>query len=169
MGTCLAGGRWNLGAVFAFDARTDTETELASLGAVAPQPLYGVIQARDGDYYGIEDFGRSNVVFEVTPSAGARVLHDFLADTPGALVQALGPLVQGSDGDLYGVALGGGTGGGGAVFRIDPANGALTIVHAFSDASGSRDAYPIDGLGLGRNGWLYGAFSYPRYGLFVID
>ena len=170
VGTCLAGGRSNEGGVFSFDPRTGTESDLASLGGVAQQPLYGVIQARDGDFYGIENFDRSNVVFRVTPGGTASVVHDFHTGAYAALVQAVGRLVQGSDGDLYGVATSGGPGDGGGVFRVDPVTGKLSTVHDFDPAAGAPDSAPIQGLALGSNGWLYGVFDSPAPGgLFAID
>ncbi len=67
-----------------------------------------------------------------------------------------GNLVQGTDGNLYGVTVLGGSSGSGMVFRITPA-GKLTTVYSFcSPVSCSDGSYPSGGLLLGSDGNFYG-------------
>ncbi len=170
VGTCLQGGAGDYGGVFTFDPKTDIRTDLAQAGNAFPGPQYGVIQASDGNFYGLASNQGASELFQVTPTGTASVVYSFNSNASGALSSAVGPLVQASDGDLYGVASLGGTSGGGAVFRFDPATGTLTTVDAFSSATGSVDFELSNGLGLGSNGWLYGTFNLPTPGgLFAID
>ena len=61
-----------------------------------------------------------------------------------------------SDGALYGVTSGGGPLGRGTVFRVDPAAGTLTLVHAFGTGSTTDGFTPNSPLVQGADGHLYG-------------
>jgi uncharacterized repeat protein (TIGR03803 family) len=66
------------------------------------------------------------------------------------------PLVQGTDGNLYGTTLGGGDNSAGTVFKLTPA-GTLTTIYSFCSLSNCADgSEPYGGLVLGRDGKLYG-------------
>jgi uncharacterized repeat protein (TIGR03803 family) len=68
-------------------------------------------------------------------------------------------LVQGTDGNLYGVTQGGGADGSGEVYRITPA-GNLTVLHSFCSQTNCSDgARPFGSLVLGTNGNFYGTTS----------
>ena len=62
-------------------------------------------------------------------------------------------LVQGTDGNLYGVGGGGGTAGYGTVYKVS-LDGVVTVLHSFDKADG---AYPYAGLVQGANGNFYGS------------
>jgi uncharacterized repeat protein (TIGR03803 family) len=67
-----------------------------------------------------------------------------------------GPLVQGTDGNLYGTTNWGGAYGGGSVFRITP-GGALTTLYSFCSQVNCADGHPlISGLVLATDGSFYG-------------
>src|ERR1700689_2473447 len=70
-----------------------------------------------------------------------------------------GALVQGLDGNFYGVTWEGGAHGAGMVFKITPA-GALTTLYSFSSQPSCADgSQPLGGLVLGTNGNFYGTTS----------
>ena len=69
------------------------------------------------------------------------------------------PLVQGTDGNLYGTTLGGGAYGNGTVFRITP-TGKLTTIYSFCSQTNCADgSEPYGGLVLGTDGNFYGTTS----------
>jgi uncharacterized repeat protein (TIGR03803 family) len=69
------------------------------------------------------------------------------------------PLVQGTNGNLYGTTLGGGSHGSGTVFEITRA-GKLTTLYSFCSQSNCADGSgPYGGLVLGNDGNFYGTTS----------
>jgi uncharacterized repeat protein (TIGR03803 family) len=93
------------------------------------------------------------VVFELTPSGEAKVLHRFRAGVDGEFPSQLLAL----DGNLYGTTAGGGNGcpgqlGDGTVFKLTP-SGQETTLHQF--CGGTDGAEPYSGLTYA-NGALYG-------------
>jgi uncharacterized repeat protein (TIGR03803 family) len=79
-------------------------------------PIAGLVQATDGNFYGTTYAGGTNAwgtVFKITPSGKVTTLHSFdLAD--GA--QPYGPLVQTTSGYFYGTTTVGGANGDGTIF-----------------------------------------------------
>jgi uncharacterized repeat protein (TIGR03803 family) len=70
------------------------------------------------------------------------------------------PLVQGTDGNLYGTTADGGANNGGTVFKITP-TGTLTTVYSFCAQTACTDgALPYAGLVLGTDGSFYGTTGY---------
>jgi uncharacterized repeat protein (TIGR03803 family) len=114
-----------------------------------------LIQGSDGNFYGTTTYGGSSsdgTVFRVTPAGLETVLHSFAGASDGALPTA--PLVEGTDGNYYGVTPLGGGSGAGVVFRITPA-GVESTLHTF--AGGSTDgANPYTALIQGTDGNFYG-------------
>jgi len=97
-------------------------------------------------------------VFEITSSGTAKLLYSFKTTHDG---QFPARLIVGSDGNIYGVTLFGGSAatgpatGGGTVFKVTPA-GAVTLIHSFlGDPDG---LLPVD-LIEAANGTFYGATS----------
>lgn len=128
-------------------------------------PLAGLIQGRDGNFYGTTEYSgkRSNnfyygygTVFRISPSGSLAVLHRF-GGPDGASPEA--GLLQGSDGNFYGTTREGGTCtncpiGCGTVFQMTP-DGNLSNIHSFT-GSPEDGAYPQAGLVQASNGDLYG-------------
>jgi uncharacterized repeat protein (TIGR03803 family) len=162
-GTTSYGGANLYGTVFKFVpaevekyAPAGTETVVASFasGTDAQQPLGTVLLASDGNFYGTSYLGGAHglgTVFKVTPSGGRSVLWSFGAGSDG--VEPKGALIQGSDGNLYGTTAGGGTSGGGTVFKITLA-GVESVLWNFG--AGNDGADPEAALVDGRDGNFYG-------------
>jgi uncharacterized repeat protein (TIGR03803 family) len=151
------------------------ETILHSFGAFpsdGSQPNGSLFQASDGNLYGTTVNGGANTcsnsnqtnscgtVFRITPAGAETIIYSFGASfTDGMAPQ--GPLIQGSDGALYGTtgAGGGGRCGGdfgcGTVFRMTTA-GSISILHAFAIESRSDGYYPSPYLIQVRDGSFYG-------------
>ena len=120
-------------------------------------PSAGLVQARDGNFYGTTGFGgpvsygTNGTIFQLTPS-GTFTNLIFFNGTNGAGPRA--GVVQGVDGSFYGTTYNGGSNNAGTIFQLTT-NGALTtlVTFAFGDNSG---AYPIAGLIQGQDSNFYG-------------
>ncbi len=157
-GLTYLGGAHNLGTAFVI-APDGTQAVLYSFngGADGANPRGSLIQGSDGNFYGMTLNGGTfdqGVVFELTPAGAESVLHSFGS---GAGAQyPYGSLIQGSDGNFYGMSMYGGAYGLGAVFMIR-ADGGELVIHSFgSGADGQR---PSGSLVQGTDGNLYGMTS----------
>ena len=126
---------------------------LVGLGPSAP-----VIRGSDGDLYGTaygDNGGAGAVVFVVRQDgSGCNVLHRF--DRSGSdASNPRAPLIEGSDGALYGTSVYGGTNGGGTVFALNKTGQGYRILHSFGGNSGDGFC-PHAPLLEGSDGMLYG-------------
>jgi uncharacterized repeat protein (TIGR03803 family) len=123
----------------------------------------GVVQGRDGMLYGTTMYGGdpaisflapgNGTIFRLSPTGDFSTLFVFPGGERGFRP---GPLMQGSDGALYGTAVGGQSLYAllpGVVYRFDPATGAYRILHTFVVSDG-RD--PTGKLFETADGFLYG-------------
>jgi uncharacterized repeat protein (TIGR03803 family) len=125
-------------------------------------PEAGLVQGRDGNFYGTTYAGGTNgglgTVFKIGSAGSLTTLYTFgtVTDMYGESLDGAGPeagLVQGSDGYFYGTTYYGGTNNSGTVFQIG-ANGAFTSLYSFT---GYNDgANPYAGLVQGSDGNFYG-------------
>jgi uncharacterized repeat protein (TIGR03803 family) len=114
-----------------------------------------LVQGCDGNFYGTTSSGGTNgygTVFRVNPNSSFTNLYMFNSSDGGAGSDA--ELVQGSDGNFYGITAGGGAGGYGSVFRMSP-SGNLTNLYTFHLYVDG--AYPGGGLVQGSDGNYYGS------------
>ena len=133
---------------------------------------WGLIQAADGNFYGITGHGGASgnqcdgygcgTFFKMTPSGTLTTLYSFCTQTgcpDGEFPN--GELFQASDGNFYGTAPEGGIAtcfpnGCGTVFKITP-TGTLTILHSFCSQPNCADGrYPTAPAVQGIDGNLYG-------------
>jgi uncharacterized repeat protein (TIGR03803 family) len=122
------------------------------------EPLAGLVQATDGDFYGTTGGGGANgngTVFRITPDGTLTTLYSFCGlsnCTDGANPYA--GLIQATDGNFYGTTLAGGAYRYyGTIFEITPA-GMLGTLHSFGiDDDGEA---PVAGLIQATDGRFYG-------------
>jgi uncharacterized repeat protein (TIGR03803 family) len=142
-------------------ARAQTLTALHSFDSTdGSEPIAGLIQGTDGNFYGTASEGGANsagTVFQITPGGNLTTLYSFcaLADcTDGSEPSAA--LVQGTDGNFYGTTLEGGAHNDGTIFELTP-GGTLTTLYSFCSQSGCTDgSYPDAALIQGTDGNFYG-------------
>lgn len=135
-------------------------------------PIGGVVQASNGNFYGTTSAGGTNeavgcgqgantgcgTVFEITSQEIFSTLYNFCSQTSCADgMSPYGTLVQGADGNFYGTTYLGGANSVcefacGTVFELSSAS-ALNTLHSFDSVDGS---YPWAGLLLSTQGDLYG-------------
>jgi uncharacterized repeat protein (TIGR03803 family) len=120
--SCTVGGYVvvGCGTVFRMDASGNVSVLHSFSGAPDGQdPSAGLIQARDGNFYGTTSSGGASgngTVFKIDASGNVTIVHSF-SSSDGAY--PAGRLIQGADGNLYGTAESGGTAYKGVVFRLE--------------------------------------------------
>jgi len=147
------GGPTGNGTIFRL-APDGTVTPLSTLQVWGTEAPFGTLvgaPAADGNLY-VPSWSN---IYRITP-AGETTLAGTLDDAiEGDLIA--GPLVSGPDGALYGATSYGGAANRGAVFRFDPATGAVSLVHAFGS---SGPGYAVSPLTLAADGYFYGVCVY---------
>jgi len=125
-------------------------------GAGGQSPSGGVISDSAGNLYGSANGGayEQGVVYELVPSNGSwteKVLYSFTGGSDGT---GPGELIFDPYGNLYGTATQGGSGGGGTVFLLSPANGgwAFSVLYSLTGSI----LGPTAGLAMDAAGNLYG-------------
>ncbi len=176
-GTATGGGLNGEGTIFKitpdgafttlvnFDPVTATSTN--NSGAL---PNSSLIQATDGNFYGMANSGgvyANGSIYRITPGGTLTTLHSFSTATfshmnsDGANPNA--GLVQGTDGNLYGLTTVGGANGEGVIFKMT-LSGAFTSLYNFEAQDGNTGANvggasPYGGLIQGGDGAFYGTAS----------
>jgi uncharacterized repeat protein (TIGR03803 family) len=142
------GAKWKETVLYSFGAAPDGATPVAGVGFDKAGNLYGTTSA--GGTYGL------GTIFQLIPSASGwteNVLHEFQDGDDGAVPFA--GLISDRAGNFYGAAGEGGTGGGGTVFELTPANGGWTFTVLYSQA-GWNVSGTFRNLLLDASGNLYG-------------
>lgn len=152
-GTALSGVSASSGLIFATTTAGVIEVETVyQMDAVddGGRPESGLLLASDGLLYGTTIFGpgqfdTSGTVFRVRPDGSDyTVLFEFaepdLIDALGNVFNSNGAypsaaLIEGSDGNLYGVTRTGGEFGAGTVFRIARNGSGFQTLHVFAEAT----------------------------------
>ena len=156
-GTTYYGGANFVGTVYRVDPATGDTTTLHVFDyATGAYPFAGLIQARDGLFYGTTYLGGPNgygTVYRIDATGTVTVVHGF-AYTDGANPY-LARLLQASDESFYGTTLYGGSSGVGTIYRIDASSNFVTL-HMFAYSDG---AYPYAPLIQASDGLFYGSTS----------
>src|ERR1039457_4017264 len=153
-GTTLNGGASGYGSAFKV-ATSGSFSLLHSFtnGLDGSAPFAGLVQGRDGNFYGAAFQGgnsSSGTVFKMTSTGGFPFLFSFLGGDDGTDPAA--SLIQGADAKLYGTAYQGGTNNLGSVFSITT-NGVFAPLISFDQDNGAN---PVASLVQATNGVLYG-------------
>ncbi len=127
------------------------------------QPEGPLVAATNGNFYGVTFGGGANnagVVFQLTSAGAESVIYTFCPQTDSNNYcidgdGAVGGLVQGKDGSLYGTTSAGGTYNGGTLFKVSTGGGLTTLVN-FCGACATGGG-PSATLTVGSDGSLYGS------------
>jgi uncharacterized repeat protein (TIGR03803 family) len=155
-GTTANGGTNSSGTIFKITS-SGTFTTVYNFCALAncadgSSPVAGLLQAAEGNFYGVTRTGGANSdgsVFKMTTAGALTTLHSF-AGTDGSNPYAR--LIQAVDGSFYGTTANGGTNSQGTVFKIT-STGTFTSLHSF-DGTDGFDIYA--GLIQATDGNFYG-------------
>lgn len=161
-GTTEQDGTYGCGVVFTItpEGAQTVLHDFCSQASDGAGPYAGVIQATDGNFYGTTAEGGVygyGAIFRMTPAGEVTTLYSFCAqgypcsDGRGLM----SPLVQATDGNLYGTTPVGGTHGGGTAFKIT-LSGTLTTLYNFCAQPSCLDGEDPGGLIQGIDGDLYG-------------
>ena len=151
------------GAFTVLHSFTRTETE-------GGNPYAPLVQASNGKFYGTTWDGGSfdhGTIYEINSSGSFSTVYIFCLANPNTCTDGYNPegaLVEGSDGNLYGMTARGGDPacglngytGCGTIFKITP-GGTLTTIHDFEGTDG---AGPVSSLIQGTDGNFYGTTQW---------
>jgi len=140
--TNLGGANFFGGTIFKITP-SGTLTTLYSFGGV-PYSYYGaesLMQGIDGNFYGTtsnDGITACGTIFKITPAGAFTTIHTFTGNWPGTGANPTGGLIQGTDGDFYGLTYYTGryNTGYGTVYKITP-TGTLTTLHTFANSDGA--------------------------------
>jgi len=123
-------------------------------------PVSALIQGTDGNIYGTTSFGGTNnrgMVFKMTLNGSLNDLYSFSSGSDGST--PFSGVLQGMDGNLYGITEAGGTYGDGTIFKMTT-NGILIWSTAFNGTNGTPSpsgvSLPGPSLIQATDGNLYG-------------
>lgn len=165
-GTTIAGGQSLTGTVFRLSRDGNEFSVLRafeSFGTDGVSPETGVIEGSDGMIYGVTRRGGTadgGTLFRVDKfgiPTSYEILRQFGAAPLGG-VNPRGPLMEASDGYLYGTASAGGTTGNGTVFRVLKDGTGFSVLKDFT-AEASEGRQPNGRLSEGPDGLLYGVVT----------
>jgi uncharacterized repeat protein (TIGR03803 family) len=151
-GTASAGGVNDNGVLFKLSP-TGVYTDLHDFagGTDGARPFSPPIQASDSNFYGVTfGTGGASTVYRYEPTGTFATIYNF--DSAHGQ-QVLVPLIQGSDGNLYGTASFGGTNNCGTLFKL-ATSGKPVWAYSFPCALGG--AYPEGPLLQGTDSNYYG-------------
>ena len=140
-GVTQFGGRFSAGTVYKV-AGAKVTTLYNFDGTHGSYPIGGLVQGSDGYLYGTTTAGGSTnagVIYKITTAGILTVLVNFDNVHTLAGYQSYAGLVAGSDGNLYGATIWGGTFGDGTIFQMTD-EGGYTVLYNF-DAPHGDGAY----------------------------
>lgn len=160
-----------LAAATAIPAHAQTFSVVYNFATTDPYnpPAQGlIVQGQDGNMHTTSQFGpypAPGAVFTVSPSGTLTTNFEFSDSGTGAYYPVSG-LTLGTDGNYYGTAESGGTGGAGTIFKIT-SGGTLTTLYNFGTIKYPtvEGAYPASPPVQGRDGNYYGTTPFSNDGI----
>jgi uncharacterized repeat protein (TIGR03803 family) len=151
-GTTLGGGNNQNGVLFKITPKgTYTVLHFFAGGADGSGPSAAPIEASNGALYGTtEGDSTGSTIYKYTAAGGLNTIYQF-DGTHGQGVIA--PLIQGTDGKLYGTASSGGANGCGTVFQMSTVG---KLLKSYSFLCGLSGAQPVGPLVQAADGNFYG-------------
>lgn len=148
-------------ATFAFStssAHAQTLTFLTQFNGTDGTAGAPPIQATDGNFYGVADGGAygHGEIFRMTPAGEITPIYSFCAQSGCPDGDGPNIPVLGSDGNLYGTTVVGGSGFGGGSFYRMTLDGAITILYNFCTAIPCTDGPSPSRITLASDGNFYG-------------
>jgi len=123
-------------------------------GGDGAYPVAPPIEGWDGNFYGTTGPGSGNAgtIYKYTPSGIFTTIFTFNSDnSQGTQVES--PLLQATDGNLYGIANVGGTNNCGAIFAVSRSG---LLLYDYSFPCGIGGSYPFGQLIQASDGYFYG-------------
>jgi uncharacterized repeat protein (TIGR03803 family) len=150
-GTAYYGGTFDAGVVYKLNP-SQQETVLYSFtgGADGDLPYSAVTLDSSGDVYGTTS-GNAGAVYKISAAGQETVVYGFPGGVGGSTPEA-GVFLD-SSGNIYGTATGGGTGGGGVVYKVTTTNQEKLLYNFPGGPDGSD---PLSGLVRDPAGNFYG-------------
>ncbi|HNQ13809.1 MAG TPA: hypothetical protein PKM16_11435, partial [Bacteroidia bacterium] len=159
-GVASAGGAFNKGSIFKVNGDGTNFSVVHSFDSInGSVPRSSLCLANNGNLYGMCQFGGAHnagilYVFNPSNSTFSKIL-DFDNLNGG---YPWGTMIKAANGMLYGSTYGGGTGGGGIIFRLNPNTHVYSILYGLNQLSDGGSI--TDKLLEASNGKLYGMAAY---------
>ncbi len=161
-GTSYQGGSNNVGTVFELNKDGTSYSTLHSFSSTewdGRNPQGGLMEASDGALYGTTASGgksSAGTVFKLNQDgSGYGTMLNFSAPS-GVGQYPADPLLEGSDGALYGTTIYGGNANAGTVFKLNKDGSGYDLLHDFGISHSGDGLNPVGGLVEGSDGALYG-------------
>jgi uncharacterized repeat protein (TIGR03803 family) len=155
------------GTIFSFDPLDSVYTKLLDLSYHDGSPIGSLIEASDGNLYGLSrggithkgERGRNGILFSFNFSTSTfnRLIDFDSCNLCGAHPE--GSLLQGIDGKLYGMTNDGGRNGKGVIFSFDILSTTFTKIKDFGDNKGEGNL-PSGSMIQATDGMLYGMTTF---------
>jgi uncharacterized repeat protein (TIGR03803 family) len=157
-GMTLYGGTFNRGVAFQFAPAKKKLKILHNFNSSTEgySPSGPLFQGTDGKFYGTTTTGGTGsggTVFQMTTAGKVVTLFSFSTSQSANGATPFAGVVQGSDGNLYGVCSVGGANGLGTLFKVSTKGTGFTVLHDFATATGDS---PLSTPLLHTNGKIYG-------------
>jgi uncharacterized repeat protein (TIGR03803 family) len=123
-------------------------------------PASGLLKASDGNFYGTTKQGGATLygtIFRVTTAGVRTTLHVFALNASEGITPT-GPLIQASDGAIYGTTSAGGVSAAGTVYKM-ALDGTFTVLHRFTETDPNDGKAPLGGIIQASDGNFYGTTS----------